>query len=137
MPWKLIFFLLGVGLAVVFSVLNIGNNSDISLGVRTFQDVPIFMSLFVAFFMGSLITLPFALSTRRKKDRARKERDIIKQHKKESREGRKNVKGKKGRGLLSRASKAAPDSSGDEPASTPPGPSGVTGSAGEGDNGDV
>lgn len=67
MPWRLVLFLLFLGVVVAFAGLNAGNATDITFGFHTFEDVPIFISLFVAFFLGALIVLPFTLFRRSKK----------------------------------------------------------------------
>ena len=58
--FKLIFFLIGLGLAIVFSALNIGNTTDISFGFKILEDIPVFLSIFTAFLAGAVFTLPFA-----------------------------------------------------------------------------
>ena len=40
--FKLVFFLVGLGIALIISALNLGNMSDISLGFVKFTDVPVF-----------------------------------------------------------------------------------------------
>jgi uncharacterized integral membrane protein len=64
MPWKLIVFLLIIGLVLAFVGFNAANTSDISFGFYRFEDVPIFVSLFAAFFLGVLVTLPFTVRRR-------------------------------------------------------------------------
>jgi uncharacterized membrane protein len=66
-PWKLIAFLVLLGLILAFVGFNAANVSDISFGFYRLEDVPIFMSLFVAFALGVLVTLPFTLSGRSKR----------------------------------------------------------------------
>ncbi len=60
-PWKLILFLILLLIFVLFAGFNIKNVSDINLGFTTIEDVPIFISLFIAFLIGSFIVLPFTL----------------------------------------------------------------------------
>ncbi len=59
MPWKLLFYLIVLSVVVLFAGVNIRNVSDVSVGFHTFEDIPIFVSLFAAFFLGVLVTLPF------------------------------------------------------------------------------
>lgn len=77
MPWKLIFFLVLMGLVVFFAGFNLDNSSDVSFGFRTFEDVPIFLSLAIAFFGGAAVTLPFSfrkyLSKRARPPKLKKE----------------------------------------------------------------
>ena len=58
-PWKMIFFLAILAVVVFFAGFNITNVSDISFGFYTAPDVPIFISLFIAFMAGALIMIPF------------------------------------------------------------------------------
>lgn len=71
MPWKLIAFLVLLGLILAFVGFNAGNVSDISFGFHRYEDVPIFVSLFSAFFIGVLVTLPFTIRRRSTKERKR------------------------------------------------------------------
>ena len=57
-PFKLILFLVILGIIVFFIGFNLTNVSDISFGFHTFTDVPIFISLFIAFAIGIIIMLP-------------------------------------------------------------------------------
>ena len=58
--FKLIFFLVGLALTIIFSALNIGNTSDISFGFKVIEDVPVFIGTLTAFLAGAVFTLPFA-----------------------------------------------------------------------------
>lgn len=61
MPWRLISFLLALGIITVFIGFNLDNVSDISFGFTILSDVPIFISLLVAFLTGALVMLPAAI----------------------------------------------------------------------------
>ena len=75
MPWRMVLFLLFLGVVVTFAGFNAGNATDISFGFHTLEAVPIFISLFGAFFLGVLIVLPFAMFRRSKKrEKAPKEK---------------------------------------------------------------
>jgi uncharacterized integral membrane protein len=74
MPWKLFFYLVLLGLILTFVGLNLGNTTDISFGFVSFEDVPVFMSLFIAFFIGVVFTLPVAIRSSSRKTQARSER---------------------------------------------------------------
>ena len=66
-PWR-IFFLLGTfSLFVAFAALNVKNFSDISFGFLVIKEVPIFVSLFSAFSLGTIFIIPFFLKKRMKK----------------------------------------------------------------------
>ena len=60
-PWRMIGFLLGLGVLTGFAAVNIEHRSDVSFGFFSFQQVPVFLSLLVAFIAGALFVLPLAL----------------------------------------------------------------------------
>ena len=95
MPWKFVTVLVIVGIVLLFVAFNIGNTTDISFGIYTARDVPVFLSLFIAFFLGFLVTLPFALSSSSKKTKASLERQREKEEKKAERRSSKTKKKKK------------------------------------------
>lgn len=100
MPWKFVTVLVIVGIVLLFVVFNINNTSDISFGLYTAREVPIFLSLFIAFFLGFLVTLPFALSSSSRKTRATLEKERRKEEKKEQRqEGKKKKKKETDQGI--------------------------------------
>jgi len=59
---RLIGFILVCSIFLVFIVFNLGNKSDISLGIREYKDIPIFLTAFSSFVVGMLFTIPFVLS---------------------------------------------------------------------------
>jgi hypothetical protein len=79
MPWKMLVYLIVLGILLSFIGLNLGNTTDISLGFTTFEAVPIFMGLFIAFFSGVILTIPVVLLTvsrrTRRKDGQRTSRE--------------------------------------------------------------
>ena len=54
-------FLLGLGVLAGFAAVNTEHRSDVSFGFFSFQQVPVFLSLLVAFIAGALFVLPLAL----------------------------------------------------------------------------
>jgi uncharacterized integral membrane protein len=64
MPWRLISFLLSLIIITVFIAFNLDNVSDISFGFTVLTEVPIFVSLLVAFLAGALVMLPAAIGRR-------------------------------------------------------------------------
>ncbi len=76
--FKLVFFLVGLGIALIISALNLGNMSDISLGFVKFTDVPVFLSIFTAFLAGAVFTLPFAfhVSMKHRKEVSKKKKKV-------------------------------------------------------------
>lgn len=89
MPWKLVFYLVLLGLILGFVGLNLGNTTDISFGFVSFSDVPVFMSLFVAFFFGVAVALPAAIRTSTRKTRARSQRKLSRREEKEAKKAAK------------------------------------------------
>ncbi len=63
----MIFFLIILLILVVFIAFNVNNSSDISFGFKNYTDVPIFVSLFIAFTAGVVVTIPMVLLSGRKK----------------------------------------------------------------------
>lgn len=61
MPWKLVGFIVCLILGTCFAGFNLGNSCNISFGFTSFQNVPIFFSLIVAFSCGVIVTLPFTV----------------------------------------------------------------------------
>lgn len=93
MPWKLILYILILGVILVFVGLNIGNQSDISFGFVVFEDVPVFLSLFAAFFVGVIVALPVAVYSASRKARVGAERRLNKQIQREERASKKRRPG--------------------------------------------
>lgn len=72
MPWRLIAFLIVLTIVVLFAGFNITNVSNISFGFYTLTKVPVFLSLFVAFLLGAVLVLPFAVRPKRVGNRSAK-----------------------------------------------------------------
>lgn len=70
MPWKLIFFILCLIIAAVFTGLNLGNSCDINFGFSRLEKVPVFLTILFSFAAGILITLPFVFIGRHKRKNA-------------------------------------------------------------------
>jgi hypothetical protein len=64
MPWKLILFLFNLILATLFIGFNLDNRCDVSLLFRTFEDVPVFVSILFAYVAGALSVIPFIIGYR-------------------------------------------------------------------------
>jgi uncharacterized integral membrane protein len=94
-PWKLIFFLIILTLVILFAGFNVANTVDISLGFKTFEEVPIFIALFIAFILGNFVMLPFALGKNRRTKKAKAAKAREKLEKQEKKEAKKRRKGKK------------------------------------------
>ena len=72
MPWKLIGLILLLVLVAVFASFNLSNKADISLGFTVFKEVPIFLSLLMAFLAGALLMIPFTFGPSARKLKIRK-----------------------------------------------------------------
>lgn len=73
MPWRLLFSLIGITLLICFIGFNADHTSDISFGFYTFEDVRIFISLFASFLLGALVVFPYAVVTRKKREKDKPE----------------------------------------------------------------
>ncbi len=69
MPGKVIYFLFIVLIFALFSVFNLNNKSDVSFIFYTFKDMPVYLNTLFSFVIGCIITLPFFLHTKRKKEK--------------------------------------------------------------------
>lgn len=101
MPWKLLLTLIIFSLFVAFTGFNLGNTSVISFGFTEFQNVPIFLSLSIAFLIGAFYSIPYVLFTRKKQDKPPKEKDSNKTKKSGNQDG----SGRKALGKPNRQSK--------------------------------
>lgn len=72
MPWKFILFIICIVFVVLFIGFNIDNKCSISLGIYTFTDVPIFMSIFLSFAIGVFVMIPFLFGKKTRKDKKEK-----------------------------------------------------------------
>jgi uncharacterized integral membrane protein len=69
MPWKLLGFVVFLGILLVFIGLNLGNSCDISFGFTTVTAVPIYLTVFSAFVLGLLCAIPLSVSLKFKKNK--------------------------------------------------------------------
>ncbi|MDR1566764.1 MAG: hypothetical protein LBS48_05720 [Treponema sp.] len=68
---RLIGFILIFAVFLTFIVLNLDNKCDVSLGFRTIREIPVFITVFVSFFLGMFCAVPFVISFGRKKSPAK------------------------------------------------------------------
>ena len=71
MPLRLILFILVFAVVILFVTFNLSNKSDISLVLKTIPDVPVFVTVFISFFLGMICALPFVYGAKSKKKEAR------------------------------------------------------------------
>jgi uncharacterized integral membrane protein len=64
MPWRLIGWILILGIFLVFIALNLGNSCSISFGFHTFPNVPVYLTALSFFVFGLLCTIPVMISIR-------------------------------------------------------------------------
>ncbi len=72
MKIKIVIIFIAISLEAVFAGLNLRNVSDISFGFIEFKDVPVFLSISVAFVAGAIVILPFTLFKKRIKTKSDK-----------------------------------------------------------------
>lgn len=61
MPWRLIKLVVILLFAIVFAAFNIDNRCGVSLVFVNFQNVPVFVTMFVSFCIGIIFVLPFTI----------------------------------------------------------------------------
>jgi uncharacterized integral membrane protein len=71
MPWKLVAFLSALIVAALFIGFNLDNRCDVSLIFYTFRNVPICVSLLVAFVIGAIAVIPFFVAGRNRRSVSR------------------------------------------------------------------
>ena len=76
MPWKFILFIFFLILGAVFTGLNLGNSCNINFGFKTFEQIPVFLTILFSFVAGILVTLPFALSHGKKESAIKPEKGL-------------------------------------------------------------
>ena len=64
---RLIAFIVIFTIFLAFIVLNLDNKCDISLGFKTFKEIPIFLSALFSFILGMLFAVPLVFSIGRKR----------------------------------------------------------------------
>ena len=74
---RLIVFIVIFIIFLAFIILNLGNKSDVSFGVKTFSDIPVFLTAFSSFILGMLFTLPIVLSRRKGKKQKKSSGDPL------------------------------------------------------------
>lgn len=93
MPWKMIGFLVVLVLVAIFASLNMNHRADISLGLYIFKDVPIFLSLLIAFLAGAVLIIPFTIgASLRKKNKLKEKAQIKEKKEKKAKKGKKEKK---------------------------------------------
>jgi len=76
MPWRLIVFIIIFAVFLVFITFNLDNRCDLNLVFRTFEQVPVFITIFTSFFLGLVCSLPFILLRKKKKVEKSKDEKI-------------------------------------------------------------
>jgi hypothetical protein len=78
---RLFLFILIFAIFLAFIALNLGDDHacSVSLGFRTFENVPVFFSSLLSFALGMMFTLPLVLSFGRKRKKAESSRGKKKQ----------------------------------------------------------
>ena len=92
MPWKLVGFIICLVLGTCFAGFNLGNSCNISFGFKTFENVPIFFSLIVAFALGVMVTLPFTVIKKKSAKDRKAQAQEAKAAKKEAKAAKKEAK---------------------------------------------
>ncbi len=64
MPWKLILFLLCIVATTFFVGFNLENSCNINLVFKTYENVPVFLTVLISFVSGIVIALLFSVGMR-------------------------------------------------------------------------
>ena len=95
---RLIIFIVIFALFLAFIVLNLEHRSDISLGLKRFNDIPVFLIVFFSFVLGMLFSIPLSFGRKRKQSPAYHEASQESSMDKEPPEVKKQKKRRFGRG---------------------------------------
>lgn len=98
MPWKLVGFIVCLVLGTCFAGFNLENSCNISFGFHTFENIPIFFSLIIAFACGVVVTLPFTIikkKTAKEKQALAEEKALKKIKREQEKEERAKVSAEK------------------------------------------
>ena len=79
MRFRMVLFVIFIFLYALFAALNLSNATDINFGFISFSNVPIFLSVTVAFAAGAIFMLPFMFGGRKKE---KKEKPVKEKKKK-------------------------------------------------------
>ena len=99
---RLILVIIIFAFFLVFIVFNLDNKCDISFGLRTVKDVPVFLSSLFSFVLGMVFTVPlvFSIGRKRKKPAADKASDSPPAMEKKKRWGKKAKASRQETGLI-------------------------------------
>ena len=64
--WRLIAFIIIFAVFLAFIVFNLDNKCDVSVGIKNFEGIPVFLTAFSSFVLGMIFAVPFVLSFGRK-----------------------------------------------------------------------
>lgn len=92
MPWKMILVIAVILLVGIFAGFNL-NQTTISIGFHSFENVPVFLALIIAFIMGAGVMLPFTIKT--KVSKKQEEKILKKKAKEEKKKAKEEEKIKK------------------------------------------
>ena len=67
MPWRLIGIIAVLALLLGFIGLNLENTSNLHLGFKEFDNVPVYITVFASFLLGLAFSIPFFISKMIKK----------------------------------------------------------------------
>jgi uncharacterized membrane protein YciS (DUF1049 family) len=67
MPWRLILFIVIFAIFLTFVTFNLDNRCNISFGFTQFEEVPVFLTVFISFSMGLICGAPLVLHLRKKR----------------------------------------------------------------------
>ena len=79
MRFRMILFVIFICFYALFAAVNLSNSTDINFGFTSFSNVPVFLSVTVAFAAGAIFMLPFMFGGKKKE---KKEKPVKEKKKK-------------------------------------------------------
>ena len=67
MPWRLIKFIIIFAILLIFILFNYQNKCDINFGFFKIEEAPVFLTVFISFFIGLLCIFPYIFKNNKKK----------------------------------------------------------------------
>lgn len=77
MPWRLISWILSFIVILFFTGFNLDNKVNISLIFVKFEQVPVFIIVFVSFILGLLFAVPLSIRSRIRSKKQPKQKEVV------------------------------------------------------------
>jgi len=77
MPWRLILCVVIFAVFLAFITVNLDYRCDVNVGFAKFEGVPIFLTVFISFFLGFVCAMPLVLLRKKNKEAPKKDKNQI------------------------------------------------------------